>query len=451
MFTPLKTSLGRIVVVKSLESPIPWNDVLSCDTSTQSCIVVILDCIYDLRSVSSKSTSTVSSSNSFFGWGDESKPFRNTIFRNWFLTVLVDCSSSICNLWERKLASHWCMISSIRIDRSTICPISHQQMTIPPPAHPTKLPKFFQESVTFVAHRKQLLPAKEESPSDSHENLVTMPNRASFLKPSIYYQKRDWISGPRTPFLSTRTLNAPLLKSSCTPVNSSSIVYNSSSLKSHAKYSTPVSRLAKAPEMPPVLHLQKDPAIITFPEGISCVISQRPYQSGITKTTEPLSSSSNSARNFPTSVKNTKANSDHAMIKKYHEGTKLEMVDGRILSKVYCEKLGNEHVSGADLKIRSPGSNAKLFEKTKFRKSKALHDVGTRRKRKPKCRDNLGHGSIISDVSNGKGCVVWTDQLKSSRIRGVGFGVQFMHPARKCQFERERKHFNGDIEKTATR
>jgi len=280
-------------------------------------------------------------------------------------------------------------------------------MTIPPPAHPTKLPKFFQESVTFVAHRKQLLPAKEESPSDSHENLVTMPNRASFLKPSIYYQKRDWISGPRTPFLSTRTLNAPLLKSSCTPVNSSSIVYNnSSSLKSHAKYSTPVSRLAKAPEMPPVLHLQKDPAIITFPEGISCVISQRPYQSGITKTTEPLSSSSNSARNFPTSVKNTKANSDHAMIKKYHEGTKLEMVDGRILSKVYCEKLGNEHVSGADLKIKSPGSNAKLFEKTKFRKSKALHDVGTRRKRTPKCRDNLGHGSIISDVSNGKGCVV---------------------------------------------
>jgi len=84
MFTPLKTSLGRIVVVKSLESPIPWNDVLSCDTSTQSCIVVILDCIYDLRSVSSKSTSTVSStkliSNSFFGWGDESKPFQKYYF-----------------------------------------------------------------------------------------------------------------------------------------------------------------------------------------------------------------------------------------------------------------------------------------------------------------------------------------------------------------------------------
>jgi len=55
------------------------------------------------------------------------------------------------------------------------------------------------------------------------------------------------------------------------------------------------------------------------------------------------------------------------------------MVDGRILRKVYCKKSGNEHVSGANLKITSPGSNAKHCDKAKFRKSKALHNVGTRR------------------------------------------------------------------------
>lgn len=64
-------------------------------------------------------------------------------------------------------------------------------MRTPPPGHPTTLPISFQESVTAAARTKQLLPAKEASPIERHENLATMPNCESFLNPVTNYQKRD--------------------------------------------------------------------------------------------------------------------------------------------------------------------------------------------------------------------------------------------------------------------
>jgi len=152
----MKIFLERIVVMKT-QSQMPWNDVLFFDKSTQSYIFITLDCIYDLRSISAESTSTLSStkriSNSFFGVGDKSQPFQK-----YSLSILVSNCAGRLHLehlgFVGAQVSQPLVYDQLYQNRMKYN-LSHQQMTIPPPGYTTKLPILFQESVTFVTHRKQ--------------------------------------------------------------------------------------------------------------------------------------------------------------------------------------------------------------------------------------------------------------------------------------------------------
>merc|ERR1719285_812913 len=65
--------------------------------------------------------------------------------------------------------------------------------------------------------------------------------------------------------------------------------------------SSPDPCLAMTPELPPVLHLHKNPVAIPFPDGLSCVINPYPDPLAISEITKPSPSANISSSGLPIS------------------------------------------------------------------------------------------------------------------------------------------------------
>lgn len=140
-------------------------------------------------------------------------------------------------------------------------------------------------------------------------------------------------SRPCTQCVSGTNGNVPLLKSPCTLNYYRSVNY-SCSCKSHTITPACDSNLETSPELPPVLHLNKQPAA-TMPDGISCEIHPYPEQSGVIITkTDPSSTGDAPASSLPHGELEKSMNSAHEVVRTV-DVTKLGMTDDRF----HCEKL----------------------------------------------------------------------------------------------------------------
>jgi len=160
-------------------------------------------------------------------------------------------------------------------------------------------------------------------------------------------------------------LNTLTLNSACTVVDCCS--------KSHNVICTPDSCLSMATELPPVLHLQKHPAALNLPDGISCVITPYPEPLEISESIEPYPLANISSTFIPISIQKTRKDSAHEVLKKLAEGTKLGKAD----------ELENKNSKYKDYKELSnlflslPESKAPVSEKVEGRKPEESYLVGT--------------------------------------------------------------------------
>lgn len=159
--------------------------------------------------------------------------------------------------------------------------------------------------------------------------------------------------------------------------NMSVLLFNSSFtfvhywLKSHNKTCTPNTCSAMSNELPPTLHLQKHPAAVSFPDGLSCVITPYPKPMGISEGIEPPPFPNISPTIVQISMQKTEKGSAHE-VDKGIVGTKLGMT-GEIEHKI--SKYEN-YKDTLNISEGFYGSKVQISEKVKCKQLEDLYLVG---------------------------------------------------------------------------
>jgi len=208
----------------------------------------------------------------------------------------------------------------------------------------------FQLSVVQIQREETQICQSTVHEQRNKNNLMDNSNLQMISTPSID-RSSEFIRG-----VPSSDLNALLMNSSCTFAHDCS--------KSHNVTCTPDSRLAMSTELPPVLHLEKHPAAVPFPDGLSCMITPYPKPLGISESTDlsPLvNRSSTIDQNF---MQKTEKSSAHEAIEVIVEGTKFTMAD----ELEHKNSKNEDYRFTLTLSASLYGSNAQVSEKAKSKK-----------------------------------------------------------------------------------
>jgi len=137
--------------------------------------------------------------------------------------------------------------------------ISLPQMNVPPPSHSSKASHSVQVSAIQVSEPAQVKQLSAVYPNKKHGSPVTIQKMMLMSEPYTYYQE------------SLQSSHRPVEGVPTSAVNTS----KSSTVSCKMGPSSGTS-----PDVPPVLHLHKEPVAVTFPARMSCVISSRPDRPG---------------------------------------------------------------------------------------------------------------------------------------------------------------------------
>jgi len=157
-----------------------------------------------------------------------------------------------------------------------------------------------------------------------------------------------------------------------TQVNQSSV--HEQQYKNNSMYNSGQqnSRLEISTELPPVLHLQKHPAAVSFPCGLSCIITPYPESLGISESTELSPLVNRSSTIDQNSMQKTEKRSSHEVTEVIVEGTKLRMAD----ELEHKNSKNEDHRFTLTLSASLYGLSAPVSEKVKSKKLEDFYLVG---------------------------------------------------------------------------
>jgi len=140
--------------------------------------------------------------------------------------------------------------------------------------------------------------------------------------------------------------------------------------KSHSVTSIPDPCYAMTPELPPVLHLHKNPVAIPFPDGLSTVISPYPDPLAISEIIKPSSSANTSSSGVPISVRKLEKNFVHEVaIESVEEG--IAVGEFEYATSKYDDD------GPLNLCLSLSGPKAQISKKLQRKKPADLHFIGT--------------------------------------------------------------------------
>lgn len=159
---------------------------------------------------------------------------------------------------------------------------------------------------------------------------------------------------------SSATLNSQCKSNQCGTID------YSSSNKSYYATCTLESCLAMTPELPPVLHLHKNPVAGPFPDRLSCVINSYSDPLAISEITKPSPSANISSTGLPISVKKIRKNFTHEAAIKSDEG-------GMAAGEFECAKSKCDDTGSLNLCISLSVPKTQVSKKQKRKKFEDLH------------------------------------------------------------------------------
>jgi len=127
--------------------------------------------------------------------------------------------------------------------------------------------------------------------------------------------------------------------------------------------------LAMTPELPPVLHLHKNPVADPYPDGLSCVINPYPDPLAISEITKPSPSANISSSGLPISVKKIQKNITHEVAIKSDGG-------GMAAGEFEWAKSKYDDNGSLNLCISLSDPKPQVSEKLQRKKSEDLHLIG---------------------------------------------------------------------------
>jgi len=188
-----------------------------------------------------------------------------------------------------------------------------------------------------------------------------LADTSELTSPSAGHHTRECIRG-----MPSTNLNSPCRLDQCSTID------YSSSYKYHNVTCTPDPCLSIKPELPPVLHLHKQPVAVPFPDKFSCVIRPYPDPSVISQINNLSSSANTSSSRVPISVQKTQNNFAHEITMKSIEGSKFGMGADELESA----KSKYDNNGSLSLCISLSGPKALVLEKLQRKKTEDLHLVG---------------------------------------------------------------------------